>query len=186
MTHGNLTRRKRNRKQWSFVKTKTFPSGAWNVQHFLLPAPALKHLHARTGWYVHRTSKKQRREISVSRVKWGFVDITYGPKKVGARPVFDCHLLRLHTPVESAAALHPVRWYTGPKNKINEFRWNNRLKTWWYIYICRHIFIYSIIVLQTQTGSGYTVKMPPTSVTWLSPVIRCWTVCPSTVVICWM
>lgn len=39
---------------------------------------------------------------------------------------------------------------------------------------------------QVRIKSDLTCQVAHTSVTWLSPVIRCWTVCPSMVVICWI
>lgn len=39
---------------------------------------------------------------------------------------------------------------------------------------------------QVHTESDLTYQVTRTSVTWLSPVIRWWTVCPSMVVICWI
>lgn len=37
-----------------------------------------------------------------------------------------------------------------------------------------------------HTESNLIYQVTRTSVTWLSPDIRCWTVCPSMVVICWI
>lgn len=42
------------------------------------------------------------------------------------------------------------------------------------------------VLIQSDLTKHLTSQMTHTSVTWLSPVISCWTVCPSMVVICWM
>lgn len=48
------------------------------------------------------------------------------------------------------------------------------------------VFIDDVSFLSCTTKCGGICRTALTSVTWLSPVIRCWTVCPSMVVICWM
>lgn len=48
------------------------------------------------------------------------------------------------------------------------------------------VYFWCLILDKCVLRVTWPAKFAHTSVTWLSPVIRCWTVCPSMVVICWM